>query len=318
MSLRPLLEDRDRAPRMVMFGGKGGVGKTTCAAASAIWAARRGYSTLIVSIDPAHSLSDSFGFSIGNRVVEVGEVPGLSALEIDPSEALREADVRAAPSVPLLDQFGLAELSSLTIPGMDEAMAFVKMVECMERGDYDLVVFDTAPTGHTLRFLSLPDFLDSWVGTVLKIRMKLSHIFNIFKGLFSRGREGEEFEDAYKKLERVKGLIEKAKAVLKDPSQTSFVLVTIPEAMAVAESERALEALAEYEIPVRYVVVNQVVPEGVECELCRARRAMQLRWLGEMRSSEAFKGLEIIEVPLFDREVRGVADLERFAEYLFR
>jgi arsenite-transporting ATPase len=322
MSLRELLKDKSSAPKLLLFGGKGGVGKTTCAAATALWTSKHGYKVLIISTDPAHSLSDSFMQQIGNKITSISGANNLFALEINPKEIMaqsgKQLDEMTIPGSEMLSQFGLSEMQDVTtFPGMDEAMAFMKMIEYMESKEYDLIIFDTAPTGHTLRFLSLPEFLDSWVGNILKLRMKLSKLLGSFKGLFSKGeKEEDETVLSSQQLEKMKKMVEKAREQLENPNITSFIIVTISEAMAVSESERALLALEEYGIPIKYIIVNQMIPPEVNCPRCSFRREMQQQHLREIH--EIFKEMKVIILPQFENEIRGLEGLEKVSSYLFK
>ncbi|MFX0072617.1 MAG: ArsA family ATPase [Candidatus Hermodarchaeota archaeon] len=183
--------------KMVMFGGKGGVGKTTCAASSAIWAAEHGRNTLIISTDPAHSLGDSLGVELPpGEPTPIDGIQNLTALEINPKANMAELQGLTAMNPMedmglggMMEGFGMedvADMASMNPPGIDEALAFGKVLEFIETDhDYDLIVFDTAPTGHTLRFLSLPETLSGWIGKLLKLRMRIGKLFGMFKKMFS-------------------------------------------------------------------------------------------------------------------------------------
>src|SRR5512137_1609247 len=183
MTLKDLLTNPES--HFILFGGKGGVGKTSSAACSALWAAENtSKSVLIVSTDPAHSLGDSLGLQLEPGTVT--PVPGtekLFALEISPSKAFKEAQEKMGGAggldmamgggmegmnIPLLGDLG--DLSGMSPPGADEAMAFGTVLEFLEDSEYDLVIFDTAPTGHTLRLLSLPELLSSWMGKLITLQ----------------------------------------------------------------------------------------------------------------------------------------------------
>ncbi len=193
------LKDQLLSLKMIMFGGKGGVGKTSCAASSAIWAAEHGRNTLIISTDPAHSLGDSLGVELSPGVpTPIEGIENLTALEINPKVDMSE--YKELTNVNPMEEMGMSglmdnipifgdmeELASMTPPGIDEALAFGKILEFVEtEHDYDLIVFDTAPTGHTLRFLSLPETLSGWIGKLLKMRVKIGNMFGAVKRLFTR------------------------------------------------------------------------------------------------------------------------------------
>ncbi|MEM4446923.1 MAG: ArsA family ATPase [Nitrososphaerota archaeon] len=316
MPLTDLLEERRVS--FLLFGGKGGVGKTTCSAASALWAAEHGKETIIISTDPAHSLSDSFDQQLGGgEVKKVEGCSGLYALELDPRKAfeeykrkLSEAEGFEEQAQAVLQELG--DLSSMTPPGVDEALAFAKVLEFIENPEYDLVVFDTAPTGHTLRLLSLPDILNSWVVNLIKIRVYMSKLTGLLKRLIGRGGEEDKTLEVLEKLRETIGV---ARETLKDPNQTAFVVVMIPEVMAIYETERLLSSLIEYEIPCDHIVVNMIYPDVPGCPFCRARRQMQQENLKNIR--EIYDDFNITEIPLFDTEIRGLNMLRKVSELLF-
>lgn len=314
MTLTDLLKEKQ--VKFMLLGGKGGVGKTSCSAATAIWAAEHGLKTLIISTDPAHSLSDSFDQQIGSEIKKIKGVKNLYGLELDPRKSFEdyrekmEQDDISEQTQSLLQ--GMGGLTGMTPPGADEALAFAKVLEYIENPEYDLVIFDTAPTGHTLRLLSLPDVLSGWVMNLLKIR----EFFGKFSGLFKRlvGRGGE-MDRSMEVLENLKNTIDVARIELSDPERTAFVIVMIAEAMAVFETERLLSALNEYEIPSDHILVNMVYPEIPDCAFCRARRNMQLENLKEIH--EIYDDFNITEVPLFEKEIRGIEKLKELSKILF-
>ncbi|MHA1733848.1 MAG: ArsA family ATPase [Promethearchaeota archaeon] len=321
MGLKSLLSSDTM--RFVLFGGKGGVGKTSCAAASALWTAQNGKRTLIISTDPAHSLGDSLGVSLPpGETVEVPISRNLWALELSPKSMEGLADEVAGldgfplqGQVPFMDS--LLDFGSLSPPGVDEAMAFGKVLEYVNdaRDDFDIIIFDTAPTGHTLRLLSLPEILSGWIGKLIKLRLKLGRFMTGFKNIFKRKENRDERDDSLELIEKLKVSIDKAKDDLNDPRRTSFVAVMIPEAMAIYETERLLSSLYVYEIPVNYIVVNQLFPETVDCNFCKSRREMQQKHLGEIL--ELYEDeFNITQIPLFDREIKEKEQLQRLAELL--
>ena len=239
---------------MVMFGGKGGVGKTTCASSSAIWAAEHNRNVLIISTDPAHSLGDSLGVELPPGVpTKVLGFDNLTALEINPKVSMTEFGALAnvnpmgeigipgiMDGMPLMED--LQELTSMNPPGIDEALALLKILEFIETDhDYDLIIFDTAPTGHTLRLLSLPETLSGWIGKLLKMRIKFGKMFGAIKRLFTREEKRED--NSLELLERLNESIIRAREDLINPLKNSFVIVMIAEEMAITETGRLLNEL---------------------------------------------------------------------------
>lgn len=314
---------------MVMFGGKGGVGKTTCASSSAIWAAEHGRNTLIISTDPAHSLGDSLGITLPpGEPTPVPEVNNLTALEINPKANIAEfqglTNVNPMEGIgmpgmmegmPLMDD--LQELTSMNPPGIDEALALLKVLEFIEtEHDYDLIIFDTAPTGHTLRFLSLPETLSGWIGKLLKMRVRFGKLFGAIKRMFSS--EEKQEDKSLEVLERLNDSILRARDDLTNPIKNSFVIVMIPEEMAITETGRLLNELVKFDIPNFNIIVNQLYQDPeILCDFCKARRNMQQRNLKKIR--EIFKeklGKNLIEIPLFREEVREYEKLKEFSNFL--
>ncbi|MEM2145449.1 MAG: ArsA family ATPase [Candidatus Jordarchaeaceae archaeon] len=315
MTLTDLLVEKK--VKFMLFGGKGGVGKTSCAAAAAIWAAEHGKKTLVISTDPAHSLGDSLDQQIGPEIKKIKGVKNLYGLELDPHKAfadyqktLEQEDSEQSQIQSLIE--GMGGLTGTTPPGADEALAFAKVLEYIENPEYDLIIFDTAPSGHTLRLLSLPDVLSGWVMNLLKIREYLSKFTGLFKRLVGKG--GKE-DRSLETLEKLKNTIDVARKELSDPESTAFVIVMIPEAMAVFETERLLSALNEYEIPCDHIIVNMVYPDIPDCAFCRARRTMQLENLKEIR--EIYDDFNITEVPLYKGEIRGIERLKELSKIIF-
>ncbi len=312
---------------MVLFGGKGGVGKTTCASSSAIWASEQGRNTLIISTDPAHSLGDSLGVSLRPGIpIPVPGIPNLTALEINPQANI--AEFQGITNIDTIEDIGisgipfiddLTDLSSMNPPGIDETLALLKVLEFIEtEHDFDLIIFDTAPTGHTLRFLSLPGTLSGWIGKMLKMKMKLGNMFGAIKSMF--GGESKKEDRSLEILERLNEAILRAKEDLTDPLKSSFVVVMISEEMAILETERLLTELVKYNIPNSNIIINQLYESTSElCEFCKARRRMQqknLKRINELFLKKWHKNL--IEVPLFKDEVREYLKLKNLSTYLFK
>jgi arsenite-transporting ATPase len=314
MSLKDLLLTSNL--HFLLFGGKGGVGKTTCAVSTAIYAADHGKKVLIISTDPAHSLADSLGQNLNSgEITKIEDVENLWAMElkskIEDSQLesfMGQADSTIAPMLSMLGNVG-----DVTPPGMDEAMAFGKVLEFLQDTDYDLIIFDTAPTGHTLRLLGIPDMLSSWTGKMLKMRLTLGKFLGSFKSLFSKG--SNEDGDALESIEKLKESIEIAKEELSDPEKTSFIIVLIPELMVIYETERLLNTLMQYEISVDNMIINQIVPKTTDCSFCKNRSSMQQKHVKEIE--DLYKDeYNLIQMELFSSEVRKIDKLREFAQIL--
>ncbi|CDY08610.1 BnaA05g28460D [Brassica napus] len=312
-----------------MLGGKGGVGKTSCAASLAVRFANNGHPTLVVSTDPAHSLSDSFAQDLtGGMLVPVeGPDSPLFALEINPEKAREEfrsaSQMNGGTEVKdfmdgmglgmLVEQLGelkLGELLDTPPPGLDEAIAISKY------NMFTRIVFDTAPTGHTLRLLSLPDFLDASIGKILKLRQKITSATSAIKSVF--GKEDNQ-PDAAEKLERLRERMVKVRELFRDTESTEFVIVTIPTVMAVSESSRLSASLKKESVPVKRLVVNQILPpSSSDCKFCSIKRKDQMRALDMIREDSELSGLTLMEAPLVDMEIRGVPALRFLGDIIWK
>ncbi|XWS71846.1 hypothetical protein CRYUN_Cryun03dG0172700 [Craigia yunnanensis] len=305
------------------LGGKGGVGKTSCAASLAVKFADHGHPTIVISTDPAHSLSDSFAQNLtGGVLVPVeGLNSPLFALEIDPEKA--KEDFRSASQNKdfmnsmglgmLADQLGelkLGELLDTPPPGLDEAIAISKVMQFVESPQYSMfsrIVFDTAPTGHTLRLLSLPDFLDASIGKVMKLKKKLASATSAIKSVFQKAEQPEVPD----KLEQLRKRMKKVRDLFRDSSTTEFVIVTIPSVMAINESSRLHASLRKECVPVQRLIVNQILPLSIsDCKFCMTKRKDQMRALDIIQNDPELANLRIIQAPLVDLEIRGVPALK--------
>lgn len=326
------------APEYVLYGGKGGVGKTTMAAATALASAEGGTRTLVVSTDPAHSLSDTFETDVPPEPTRIrGDMP-LFGAEIDPEAGLEEATMFDSegenPLGGLGELFGdenpMDAMFGGQMPGADEAAAMQKLLQLLDDDRFDRVVVDTAPTGHTLRLLELPEVMDTMVGRMLSFRQRIQGMMGSMKGLFGGGDELDE-ERGTEDLEAMREQIERLRETLRDPTQTDFRVVMVPEEMSVFESERLLEQLESFDISARTVIVNKVMenladvtedvpstefvsPNLESCEFCQRRWDVQQSALAE--AQDVFRGHDIKRVPLLADEVRGERTLRVVAACL--
>ncbi|GLT70152.1 hypothetical protein SLA2020_422490 [Shorea laevis] len=321
-----------------MLGGKGGVGKTSCAASLAVKFANSGHPTLVVSTDPAHSLSDSFAQDLtGGLLIPVeGPESSLYALEINPEKAREEfrnttksdggsglKDFMDGMGLGMLaEQLGelkLGELLDTPPPGLDEAIAISKVMQFLESPEYSMftrIVFDTAPTGHTLRLLSLPDFLDASIGKILKLRQKIASATSAIKSVF--GQE-ETQQNASDKLERLRERMIKVRELFRDTDSTEFVIVTIPTVMAISESSRLCASLKKENVPVKRLIVNQILPSSSsDCKFCAMKRKDQMRSLDMIRGDPELSSLTLIQAPLVDMEIRGVPALRFLGDIVWK
>ncbi|QSX00526.1 ArsA family ATPase [Haloterrigena alkaliphila] len=323
----------------IFYGGKGGVGKTTCAAATALRLAADGRETLLVSTDPAHSLSDSLEADLGPEPRELeyaGETEARSdgtdtaggslwAVEIDAEtqrdryEKLARALAKDLRSAGIrLDDEEIERLFASGAPaGSDEIAALDLLVEYVDEGAWDVVVFDTAPTGHTLRLFDMPDVMGLALETVQSLRGQAKRIGDaartaVLGPMSLMTGSGEDEEES---LEAFRARLERARDLLTDPERTEFRVVLLPEGMAIAESERLVETLGEADVRVDRLVVNRVFedPED-DCSRCRSRHERHTQRVAEIR--ETFSDREVVTLPEREGEVQGLESLAEIAARL--
>lgn len=304
---RPALLQRE----ILFFGGKGGVGKTTLAAATALHLAEERLSTLLVSTDPAHSAGDILEVDLGPEPRPV--VADLRAMELDPA---READryiervkerISGATAPRLMReverQIDIARVS----PGAEEAALFDRFTRILEEeaGGYDRVVFDTAPTGQTLRLLSLPELMSAWIGGLIGRRKKVASLGRMWRNVAgAAAEEAPDREDpVLRALEERRARFHRARGLLTDPVRTGFVFVVVPERLPIRETERAARTLSDHGIPVTAIVANQLLPPGADLEAAgflAGRRDRQAEHLARIEET-------LGDWPLFRVELRREA-----------
>jgi len=314
--------------RFCFVGGKGGVGKTSTSAALGVESADSGLKTLIISTDPAHSLSDALDIQLsGDPVVVDGTEGNLFAMEVDTKRAIGEfkdllqqyVNEGTGVGADLARRFGLAEFSDIlanTPPGIDELVALTQVVSLVKSGQFKRVIVDTAPTGHTLRLLAFPDFIDQFLGQILRLKRRIDDLVasvkNVFTGAATEvGRAADRVETFRKNMTELKELFA-------DSERTQFCVVTIPTELAVAESERLVVSLKSSKMTVNNLIVNQILPEHATEAYLKRRVKEQSKSVDELESisSEEFP-ISIAKVNYFDEEVRGVAGLRNLSDSIF-
>ncbi len=306
MTLR-LLDQTQK--RVLMFGGKGGVGKTTSSAASALHYAQAGRKTLIISSDLTPSLSDIFETQIGPTEKPVPGVENLYALEIDPDEVMRRWKIKFGPEIyqaasalvslpydELVDYVAMA-------PGIREEFMLDYILEHIRGGRYDMIVWDTAPAGDTLRLLGLPGRFIEHLRVAPRIYLGVQDTLKLSK---------TPFLDI---IESWKELAQKTTDFFSDPDNVEFVMVTIPEALGVYQSRRVIGELAAHGLDVHYMIVNDVIVDP-DCDFHRQRQAMQRPYI-EMLNDEYDGDITLVELPLLPYEVKGIERLKEVEGFLF-
>ena len=269
---------------------------------------------LLISTDPAHNLSDAFNQKFGRTPTAVNGIPNLFAMEIDPTASMQEMLESQQESAGL----GGAVMQELafTIPGVDEAMGFAEVMKLVKSMDYDVVVFDTAPTGHTLRFLSFPAVLEKGLGKLTEMAGRFGPMMQQMSAMMGGNSPIPTGEDLNTRLQSMKEVIEEVNAQFQDPDKTTFVCVCIAEFLSLYETERMIQDLTKYNIDTHNIIVNQLLfpKKDSSCEMCGVRNKMQQKYLEQIH--DLYEDFHIVELPLLTGEVRGVEKILQFSEML--
>jgi arsenite-transporting ATPase len=299
---------------LILFGGKGGVGKTTCASSAGLYFARKGFNTLIICTDPAHSLADSLEQTVGEEIKRVKGVDNLSALEVNSEKALNafkqeyEDEIKhILDTSTQLDKEDIEAMFNLPVPGLDELMGFKTIIDLIEKAQFDKYIVDTAPTGHALRLLNSPYLIDDWIKVMAKMRWKYRFMVQTFAGKY----KPDKSDDFLMSLKRT---VKRIETLLKDSDKCEFIPVMIPEPMAILETERLMKSLDDSGISVKRMVINNVM-ESEGCGFCRARKKAQQKYMTEIK--EKFGHLAIANIPLQDNPVMGIDVLDRLKDCIF-
>jgi arsenite-transporting ATPase len=307
--------------RYIFFGGKGGVGKTAMAGATAIWLAKHGKRVMLASTNPVHSLSGLLGQNVFGKATAVEGVPNLWANEIDTKDTIERSKQDIRDKIQWFLKF--ADIStkaeefveSATMnPAFEESAMFENMVDMMLGNEYDAYVFDTAPTANARRLLGMSQVYSLWVNKMLKSREEARSLRELLS--FTKKKEADPLMDY---LVSFRDRMSKARELLTDPELTAFFFVTLAEALPIAVITRFIGWFQEFGIPVGGVIVNMLIDRSVVSEqspeFVRNRVAMQDRYMDEVWVK--FEGRVRSIVPLYETEVRGMEMLERMANSLF-
>lgn len=298
--MKKLIENR----KFLFFGGKGGVGKTTMAAATATWLADQGHNTLIVATDPTVSLSSTYEQKIGEiEITKIDKIENLCGLNINPKKATGVFQTRLQGMMQNFDQ--ILGKEAISTPCAEEMAAFDQFVTYLGDKKYDHVVFDTAPTDHTLRELSMPFDWSSFMTNQIKNRKELSEAL------------GGVDESTIEGLQKEKQRYDQAIKSLSDENISAFNLVMLPEKLPIEETARAMTDLSKFGINVAALIVNEVIPKEVLNGnwFLERRRATQEKYFREIETR--FKDVLRKDVPLFDTDIYGIQSLRKVGKHLY-
>lgn len=307
--------------RYLFFGGKGGVGKTAMAGATAIRLAKQGKRVMLASTNPVHSLSGLLGQNVFGQPTAVNGIPNLWAYEIDTKDTIERSKQEIREKIQWFLKF--ADIStkaeefveSATMnPAFEESAMFENMVDLMLGGEYDVYVFDTAPTANARRLLGMSQVYSLWVNKMLKSRDEARSLRELLS--FTKKKEKDPLMDY---LVAFRDRMGKAREMLTDPARTSFFFVTLPEALPIAVITRFIGWFHDFGIPVGGVIVNMVIDKeqvnDMSPEFVKNRVAMQDRYMDDIW--EKFEGMVRAKLPLYETDVRGTTSLIRMGEALF-
>jgi len=323
MSIQEYLQANPNV-KYILFGGKGGLGKTTLSSATAYWLAKRGRRVIVFSTDPQASLTDIFERNIFGKG-EVEMASNLFALEIDADrriamyqEEIRQKIVKMYGEVPKeVDDY---IKSCAAEPAMAESATFDAMVELMTSGAYDYYIFDMMPHGHAIRFLGMAEILDAWVDKIVETRKKADEYGDVAAVMSGKGGLAQE-DKILEELEFIRSRLDFVSTMMRDREHTAFFYVLIPELMPILDTRKALEMFSAFNIPLSGVLVNQVYPVELLKQpnvppFLKNKISMQQNYMKniEKEFGPLIRGI----VPMFDREPKGLNMISRVAETLFR
>ena len=322
MSLRELFE-KNPERRYIMFGGKGGLGKTTFSAATAFWLAKQGYKALVFSVDPQASLSDIFQRDIfGKGPIEI--MPNLYAQEIDADRRIHEYQDEIRQKI--RDMYGLEEIpeeienyiqATAAEPAMEESAIFDEVVDIVVGGKYDYYIYDLVPLGHALYYLSMASVYDEWIDKITKLREEMAE-YDQVAAVMKREKETEE-DMILKELQYIKYRINTSSSILTDKEKTAFFFVVTPEEMIILDTQKAAGLFAKFDVPIAGYIVNRVIPPNLADQdipdYLKNRLMMQKEYLGKI--DRVFGGQVLTRIPEFERDITGLTMIEQMAEAMF-
>jgi len=309
--------------RYIMFGGKGGLGKTTFSAATAYWLAKQGKKVLVFSVDPQASLSDIFKQDIfGKGPVEI--MPNLFAQEIDADRRIKDYQEEIRQKI--RDMYGMTEIpeeienyiqAAAAEPAMEESAIFDEVVDIVGSANYDYYIYDLVPLGHALYYLSMASVYDQWIDKITGLRTEMEEYAKV-AAVMQRDKESEE-DQILKELQFIKHRINVSSGILTDKLKTAFFFVVVPEEMIILDTKKAAGLFAKFDVPLAGYIVNRVIPPELAGQnipvYLRNRMEMQTRYLKEI--DQVFSGEVLARIPEFERDITGLPMIERMAQVMF-
>lgn len=301
--------------KIIFVGGKGGVGKSTTSAAFALQYANQGKKTLLISTDPAHNVGHIFNLQVGGKIKAVTKQ--LDALEIDAVQETEryiktvKENIKGTVQPTMMEEVYRQLDTAKVSPGADEAALFDKLISIIieESPHYDKIIFDTAPTGHTIRLLSLPELMGVWIEGLLQKRNKTN---DTYTRLLNDGEKIEDpiFDVLLERQQRFK----QAREMMLDGKQTGFVFVLNPERLPIIETKHAIDMLDQYHLHVETLIVNRVLPEGEEGSFFQKRKRYEEDYIHEIK--QTFYDKQLIFIPYFSHDITTKEQLALFSTYL--
>jgi len=306
-----------------MFGGKGGLGKTTFSAATAYYLAKQGKRVLVFSVDPQASLSDIFKKDIfGKGPTEI--MPNLYAQEIDADRRVKEYQQEIRKKI--LDMYGMDNIpdeiesyiqAAAAEPAMEESAIFDEVVDIVVHGGYDYYIYDLVPLGHALYYLSMASVYDEWIDKITNLRQQMRE-YDQVAAVMKRDKEIDE-DAILNELLYIKERINKSSGILTDKEKTAFFFVLTPEEMIINDTLKAAELFAKFDVPLSGYIINRVLPPELKDqqipEYLKNRLTMQDKYLKVI--DEVFKGQILASVPEMERDVTGLGMIEKLADKMF-